>query len=212
MFTVDDDFSNHSDLRYIRYVDDIRLFTKSKRECEAQALRLENSVKRVGLIPNSSKTHILNTRTTPGWLRQLDYGRIRNDQRRRGLNRRSIFTRLQHFEAKQDFLKYARKHPGTPKDELSGRMALTRMLPDKDVIQKIVRIYPSRPDLWDLIFLYLADCDNDEHVQKFCWRRLRLYQLPYQDSPLGSESGDGIKDPLPASNPLDHFGVSRQLL
>ena len=39
-----------------------------------------------------------------------------------------------------------------------------------------------------------------------------LYQLPHQGSPLSSEGVDGIKDPLPASNPLDHFGVSGQLL
>ena len=39
-----------------------------------------------------------------------------------------------------------------------------------------------------------------------------LYQLPHQGSSLGSESIDGIKDPPPASNPLDHLGVSDQLL
>jgi len=66
---------------------------------------------------------------------------------------------------------------------------------------------------------------EDERLQKYfrqkcqaelyqAVHRIRpyLYQMPYQSSPLSSEGVNGIKDPLPASNPLDHFGVSGHLL
>lgn len=174
LFQVDDELQGGSSYSYLRYVDDIRVFSGSRRECEALAVRLESSVKTLGLVPNSSKTQILDTRRTTGWLRQLDYGAFREERRKRGLKRTSVAAKLEHLGAKNDFMRHIGRRPGSPRDELLIRKSLSRMLPDGTVIRRLLSVYPYRPDLWELAFLYLLDCVADQYVQRFCWRRLRL--------------------------------------
>lgn len=174
LFAVDDANSNRSGRTYLRYVDDFRIFASTTRECEIAALQLERDVKRVGLASNASKTRILDTRKTPGWLRQPDYGQFTDDTRRRKLNRRSSLVRLEHMAAKQTFLKHFKRRPASPRDELRVRRSFSRMLPDAEVIGRIIREYPYRSDSWNFIFQYLMDCPSNPQVQKFCWRRLSL--------------------------------------
>ena len=174
LFQVDDEFQNGSSYSYLRYGDDIRIFSGSRRECEALGVKLESSVKRLGLVPNSSKTQILDTRRTTGWLRQLDYGAFREERRKRGSKKTSVAAKVAHIRAKIDFMRYLRRRPGSPRDELLIRRSLSQMLPDRTVIRRLLSVYPYRPDLWELAFLYLLDCEADRHVQRFCWRRLRL--------------------------------------
>ncbi len=174
LFTVDDEFINGKDFVYLRYADDIRIFASNKRDCEVLALKLENAVKRVGLVPNPSKTEIFDTQTRQGWLRQLDYGLVIDDWRKRKRSRRNPTVLLQHLRSKREFLQYFRNNHSTPENEMRLRRALTRMLPDREVLQRIVRVYPKRPDTWDLLFEYLLDYGNNSIVSRFCWRRLEL--------------------------------------
>ncbi len=174
LFTVDDQIANSPGCIYRRYVDDIRVFCRGRRECEVLALRLAEAVKRVGLVPNSTKTKVFDTRRTPGWLRQPDYGQFQDPTRRRSANRRGLAARVQHVEARQTFLTHARKKPATPRDELAVRRTLSLMLPDQSVIDRIVQIYTYRPELWQLLFPYLLDCSSNPRVSQFAWRRLSL--------------------------------------
>lgn len=159
---------------YVRYVDDIRVFCKTDREAAIAALRLADLIRTVGLVPNTTKTRIINTRTTPGWLRQPDYGQLQDERRTRALNRGALTTRARHLSAKLDFMGHARQGIGSPREELLVRRSLTQMLPDRQVIERIVRLYPKRPDLWDLFFLYMLDCTAHKEVATFAWKRLRL--------------------------------------
>ena len=171
LYQVDDEMRGGPNHSYVRYVDDIRIFGGSRRECEALGVKLEGSVKRLGLVPNSSKTQILDTRHTTGWLRQLRYG---GSQTARVRPRVGLAARLVHQSAKIDFMRCLKRTPGSPRDELLIRRSLSRMLPDDAVIRRLLNMYPYRPDLWEFAFPYLLDCRANLRLQRFCWRRLRL--------------------------------------
>lgn len=174
LFSVDDSIPNDHQHTYVRYVDDIRVFCSSARDCQVIASHLAEAMKRVGLVPNSTKTKIFDTRRKAGWLRQPDYGQFQDNRRRRRLNPRSLAARVQHLKARQLFLAHVSRNPASPRDELRVRRSLTQMLPDNKVTRRIIQVYQHRPDLWGFFFQYLSDCTGDLQVQRFCWRRLCL--------------------------------------
>jgi retron-type reverse transcriptase len=53
-----DDADGRSDIRYFRYVDDIRLFAKEERSLRRELVALDVRSKELGLFPQSSKIHI----------------------------------------------------------------------------------------------------------------------------------------------------------
>ncbi|GEM_PF-4441973 len=174
LFAVDDAILAQPNHVYLRYVDDIRVFCSSARECKVAASRLAEAVKRSGLVPNSTKTAVFDTRKKPGWLRQPDYGQFQSSKRGGKPNPRSLAARQQHQKAKRMFLGYVGRHASSPRDELRVRRSLPQMLPDKQVTHRIIQLYEYRPDLWQLFFQYLSNCTGSLEVQGFCWKKLHL--------------------------------------
>lgn len=174
LFPVDDSIPSEPKHIYVRYVDDVRVFCSSLMECQAVGSQLANAVRRVGLVPNTTKTSIFDTRKKEGWLRQPDYGQFQDERRRRRPNPRSPAARIQHLKAKQVFLAHFARRPANPRDELRVRRSLSLMLPDGDVIRRVVQVYQYRPDVWELLFPYLSSCTANPRLQRFCSRRLRL--------------------------------------
>jgi len=157
--------------RYLRYVDDVRIFASGSRELDALGARFSEAAARVGLVANSIKTRRIDTRMSSSWLREPDYHQFLESPRR------GQTTAEAQRGAKSLFLAKAAARPGSPKDELGVRRALGMMLPDDDVARRLFRILPSRPDIWELAFAYLSRFSNSPLVSASAWRRLRRQPL-----------------------------------
>lgn len=165
--------SRSNTCRYARYVDDIRIFCKTRRIANAEALHVEEEIKKLGLVPNVSKVRVIDARTNLDWLKEesseaqaLGSGVM---AQRKGPK---SFQRVRHLIAKPTFIKNCTARRITPTNTYMTRRSLPKLLPDREVVHKIMKVYDERPDLYDLFFMYLQECKIMPEIARFCWRQL----------------------------------------
>ena len=55
---IDDNYNKKSEIKYIRYVDDIKLFAQSEKILRCELVKIDLQAKKIGLFPQSSKINI----------------------------------------------------------------------------------------------------------------------------------------------------------
>lgn len=173
-------FGRSNTCRYARYVDDIRVFCKTRRIANAESIHLEEEIKKLGLVPNVSKVRVIDARTNLDWLKEesseaqaLGSGFMGQKKIPKSLGKR------RHLLAKPQFMKNCKAKRITPMNTYLTRRSLPKLLPDREVIQKIMKVYTQRPDLYNLFFVYLRECKNTPELARFCWKQLK--EVPIRD-------------------------------
>ncbi len=166
--------SNTERYKYLRYVDDIRIFCKTKRNANAEVIHIEEEIKKLGLVPNTSKVHVVDARKDLDWLKEESSEAQALDAGSMGQKRvpRSI-KKVRHLLSKPTFLKNCVSKSITANNSYLTRRSLPKLLPDKEVVKKIIEVYEERPDLYTLFYQYLRECDGMKEVERFCWRQLK---------------------------------------
>ena len=168
-----------STCRYVRYVDDIRVFCRTARRAEAEVIHLEEQIKQLGLVPNSSKVGVTDARRNSDWLKEESSEALTLDNASMNPSKkpRSV-RRLQHIIAKPTFMANCAREGNVTKTFLARR-SLPKLLPDPQVINRIIEVYDHRHDLHDLFFVYLRECKNNARLARFCQRQLS--RVPARD-------------------------------
>lgn len=166
--------------RLARYVDDIRVFCSTKRRANAVAVHLEEEIKKLGLVPNVKRPDIIDARVNLDWLKEetSEALALTTDFRWRQIRPKSI-QKLRHLKAKKTFMANCKTEQESPKNIYLTRLSLPKLLPDREVIQRIIEVYEERPDLYDLFFMYFRECKDMPELSRFCWKQLR--RVPIRD-------------------------------
>ncbi len=137
--------SNYGDpkrVRYMRYVDDIRLFAATHRELREMIINLDLLSKDVGLFPQSSKIEIHEVKDIESELKSVS-NPPEDAIKRAVVNQETLLKRLTELSPRFHVVndtrfKYLLAH-AVPSSKLNGRLW---------------RILEQRPDLYDCIFRY----------------------------------------------------------
>jgi retron-type reverse transcriptase len=137
-----DDFGTGSNVRYLRYVDDIRLFAKDEGTLRRQLIRLDNLSKQIGLFPQSSK---------------IDIHRVTNIEAEFKSISHPIDSRSNLFNKKPvELIKHVKKLSPrfTVSDTTRFKYALGGALPDTALGLRAVEIVRREPSLYEPVFRY----------------------------------------------------------
>ena len=132
------------DVRYLRYVDDIRLFGRSEHDLRHLLVELDLRSKRLGLYPQSSKINIHRITDIGAEVKsvsrppELGIRPVHPDQSAIRKRIRELSPRYQVLERNQTRFKWV----------------LAQAAPSKRVSQRLLRILKSRPDLYLSISRY----------------------------------------------------------
>jgi hypothetical protein len=131
---------------YSRYVDDIRVFCKTARRANAEALHLEEEIKKLGLVPNVKRPDVIDARVNQDWLKEesSEALALTSDFMKQRGSPKSL-QRLRHLKFKATFMQNCRSEKGSPKNVYLTRLSLPNLLPDWDVIQTIIDVYEKGP-------------------------------------------------------------------
>ena len=140
----DEDKRNTRKLRYFRYVDDIRLFSKSEKLLRQELIQLDRLSKEIGLFPQSGK---------------IDIHRVTNiNEEIKGISHPPEWE-ARAYDPDQKKIR-ARLIELTPKfkvkNETRFKYVLGRAAPNSTLDKRLLRIAEDQPHLYRSIFGYMA--------------------------------------------------------
>ena len=165
---MDKDMANLGDVRYFRYVDDIRILAQDEKPLERSLERLDLLSKRLGLVPQITKRKITKV-TDTGELLAGDESvppqgvsplmLLVSYQRRLRKHFLSCFHRNGHL----------RDSPGTA---ATVRFVLFRMRPDRRLLSKVFHLIGRHPELSDPANAYLQRFGQHRAIGDFLFKVL----------------------------------------
>ncbi len=144
LYELDKKMLNES-CKYVRYVDDIRVFCPTRREAEARIAEIEQEVKQLGLVLHAKKVGVIDARANTDWLKEESSEALvfKIDLMEKPKPPKSL-QRLRHLLAKPTFMRNCRDDPEDTKATYLTRLSLPQLLPDKQVAERILGVY-SKP-------------------------------------------------------------------
>lgn len=191
-------------LKYVRYVDDIRLFGKSLNQVRAAAIRMEILLRERGLIPQGQKHAITFAKTLddamgilPSINPQADAPQLDDET-------------LTADDALTTFKSALSGRPLSITDKTRARFVLFRALPSRKLLQYVLRLLPRHPEHIDAFVHYLnkhkptkgivQQCTATlkkspyEYVKGEMWHLLANMMRPADMRPLVASAVDAAKD------------------
>lgn len=145
--------------RYLRYVDDIRLFGRTENEVREAAIRLEQECRHRGLIPQSSKFDIRELNSAGEAMGSLPSiapadGRETTEQQ------------MTAREARQILKSAIGGKPQKVKDKTRFRYVMYRAPEDTEILNLVLRLLPRHPEHIDAFVAYFSNYDNKERIAR----------------------------------------------
>lgn len=167
---ADFDAQTYPDVRYVRYVDDVKLLGKTFSAVDRALLKLDLRCKTLGLVPQAQKIErrrVSNIKTVlktvPSGLDSLRGGR-RFTRMTAASKRRLLRVLNQSLERRKGEL--------SVKDTTRFRFALYRLPPLLRVLRRLRPILLSRPDLSGLLAAYVSRFANKGECQDILYNAL----------------------------------------
>lgn len=149
--------------KYVRYVDDIRLFGKSELDVLRAVRKLEAICRERGLIPQGQKFEILHTQSVKEALGSLPSIGDPDDD-----TVEKLFG-LSRGRAEQVFAdSLARKRPRRIQDKSKARYALFRGPPSPKIRKLVLAMLPKHPDHIEAFLYYLRNFRRSKRVLNSC--------------------------------------------
>jgi len=156
---------------YTRYVDDMRLFSRTQDEVRAAVIQLELHCWRRGLIPQAGKFAIKRAHSIQDAMGMLPS--IADPQRTDGL------TSMQRDRARRLFRKAIEGKPYRVKDKTRLRYVLFRSEPDSQLLNYVLRLVPHYPEHVDAFFSYIGGFDFRKPILRLCLDIIKNNPYPY---------------------------------
>lgn len=166
-----DEQLQRSGIRYVRYVDDIRLFGRSRAEAQQAVLLLERLCRNIGLIPQGEKYAINRARSLSDALGSLPSLAPPNDE---GGNQQ-----LEAIEAERLFEESIIGRPYQIGNKSKARYVLYRAPKTSRLLRLVVKLLPRHPEHVDALVHYLRVCGKSIVTERTC-RKLLEEGMPYQ--------------------------------
>lgn len=153
-------------VRYFRYVDDIRLMAKSEKELRKKLIDIDMHSKEIGLFPQSSKIHIHRVINIEDEVKSISHPP-------------ELIISQPH--ADQDKVRKRLKEL-SPRyivsNETRFKLVLSSALPNADISKRLLRIVDNQPHLYLSIFNYLSKSPKlSRSVSEHCMRLLQEKDL-----------------------------------
>lgn len=141
-------FDNHrgreKSVRYLRYVDDIRLFAKSEEDLRHMLVRLDRLSKDIGLFPQSAKIHIHQVKDIHTELKSVSQP-VESVVHSKTVNQDKLLKRLVHLSPRYNVASQSR-----------FKYLLAHSLPSAKLTARMWRIFENAPHLYDPFSRYLT--------------------------------------------------------
>ena len=160
-----------SGIRYVRYVDDIRLFTRTRSDAQQAVLLLERLCRNIGLIPQGGKFAIRRARSVSDVLGALPSLAEPNDQ--------GGDHQLDAREAETLFEEAIVGRPYLIGNKSKARYVLYRAPRTNRLQRLVVKLLPRHPEHVDAFVHYLRVCGKSSITEREC-RTLLQEGTPYQ--------------------------------
>ena len=158
--------------RYVRYVDDIRLFSTSEGEVRKAAIQLEMLCRERGLIPQGKKFAITEAQTLEDALGMLPSIAPPNNE----IDPNRTFT-LSTEEAVEKFESALDGETRLIADKTRARYILYRAEPSVKLLSHVLRLLPRQPEHVDAFVHYLRGHRSSKQIVDTCINLLRT--IPY---------------------------------
>ena len=158
--------------KYLRYVDDVRLFGRSEREVQKAAIELEVVCRNRGLIPQAKKCGIRRVTSTKDVL-QFIPSLVFNDGYSEEPSRK--------LSARKSILELRKSLGGRPlriQDKARARYALYRGTPSTKLLRYILALISRHPEHIDSLFFMLSQFPPNRKTKEAVGRLIR--ESPYQ--------------------------------
>lgn len=161
-----DDADRPRDVRYFRYVDDIRLFARSEEALRYELVKLDVRSKEIGLFPQSSKIHIHRVRRI-----EDEFKTISRPTEPSGLDpsipasvvRRRLIELTPRFRVP---------------DPTRFKYVLGGAQPSVTIVRRLLKVLRLEPHLYDAVFRYVERCPRlSRQVSDEFLALLRAYEL-----------------------------------
>ncbi len=168
--TIDLELSKHKS--YIRYGDDIRLFSNSEIGVQRLALRLETLCREKGLIPQTNKFKIAKEETHKKIMKVLPSPlQIHEESYPRQ-------TRIQSEKAFKELKKVIEGRPQRIMDKTIAKYIIYRANPSQKLLRLIIKLIGRHPEHIDAFLDYLSRHPRSKKITKACTSLLRA--TPYE--------------------------------
>ena len=172
LFPLDEAMMRES-VSYVRYVDDIRIFAKSRFEVHKAVSRMEIYCRNLGLIPQGKKFKIRETKTPEQVLDLLpslppfEFG-PRDEQ--------DLMLRK---EAEKKFAKALKGKPIEVADKSSARFVLYKAPKSEEILRKVLLLLPRHPEHIDAFSFYLSNYTRSKRIERELIHILK-HGMPYE--------------------------------
>lgn len=194
------DANNFGKVRYLRYVDDIRLMAKEETPLRRALLKLDLGSKELGLVPQAQKISVRKIDTIKEILKKIP-SPIAAETVNREANYYSQKELLNIF--RKSLVK--EKKEWIIKDFTNFKFSLIRLNPKKDVLKRIVPLLNKRPDCSSFLSLYLKKFSDNQTVAEI------LFDVLRQDPTYDAAAADYI-EAMDICEPLNKGNKYRRII
>ncbi len=159
-------------IRYVRYVDDIRIFTKERLQASRAALDLEVQCRNLGLVPHGDKHGISLAKSVAGALGSLpSMAQDGSDEQ--------TYTSLSKDEAETEFAKAISGKPQRIEHKSRAKYILYRAPRSPKLLSWVLRLLPRHPEHIDAFAAYLSNYDKSRPIERVICDLLKTRRMPY---------------------------------
>jgi len=160
-------------ISYVRYVDDIRIFAKSRFEVHKAVSRMEIYCRNLGLIPQGKKFKIREAKT-PEQISDLLPSLPPFE-----FEPRDEQDLLLKKEAENKFAKALKGKPIEVTDKSSARFVLYRAPKSEEILRKVLLLLPRHPEHIDAFSFYLSNYIRSKRIERVLINILKN-GMPYE--------------------------------
>jgi len=164
---------------YLRYVDDIRLFGRSKFEVQGAAITLEIICKNLGLIPQAKKFKIVEAGSLEDALGGLPSLAIQRGGRGSSGGPRAWRPSLARGDAEKFFRRALEGKPYQIRDGARARYVLYRAPKSEKLLRWVLLLIGRHPEHIDAFINFLANYETSSRIESTA-QRLLQDGVPYQ--------------------------------
>jgi hypothetical protein len=193
----DDHRRSEKSVRYLRYVDDIRLFARRERELRQMLTRLDRLSKDIGLFPQSGKIEIHEVKNIRDELKTLSQPGERLYENRalsQPKVRRRLLALTRRFQVK---------------DPTRFKYVLGSATPSAELTRRLLRVYERAPIYYDAVSRYFAR--YDELPSELVDRLLREIELQKLYPAIQAAFVHAVNDRVPAERLVKVRGTFKRM-
>jgi len=156
----------YRNVKYLRYVDDIRLMAKSETPLRRALLSLDLKSKDLGLVPQVQKILVRSVATVDEILKSIPSGLAGSEIIGEAPSQRELLSTWRETLHRQN--KTLRVT-----DDTKFKYVMLRLNPRREVLRRIAPLLVSRPDLSWILSKYLQKFPNDEEAANILFEALK---------------------------------------